>query len=95
MQVRKLLSAHGITLRSGPEVVVADLGTAAAAAAFHHEQQRQQQQGWCADLVLHFCRVWSVKKIFQLLFGFGVHSVQRQQAQQQQLQQQSGCDGAQ
>ncbi len=43
-QVRKLLGAHGVRLRAGPEVVVADLGTAAAAAAFHHEQQRQQQQ---------------------------------------------------
>ncbi|KAF5838830.1 hypothetical protein DUNSADRAFT_2087 [Dunaliella salina] len=46
--MRKLLAAHGVLLRTGPEVVVADLGTAAAAAAFHLEQQRQQTGGgWC------------------------------------------------
>lgn len=43
-QVRKLLAAHGICLRPGPEVLVADLGTVATAAAWQNEQLRQQEQ---------------------------------------------------
>lgn len=75
LQVRKLLQAHGMELRSGPEVVVADLGTAAAAAAVHLEQQRQQQEGsaYCwefrslAAAVAHVERSY-LAGVFGLLF---------------------------